>query len=200
MFNARKVSYLLPRYLQSDFIAESEWRREFIERIIEHSVRGIGCDYIEFSGIPEVSNSFKLLGEVAQSKRMSIFKKFHSAGCYIPVECDWDSFINSRRHIFRNILRYCEHKLTQRGKLETVRIRNTSDPSQVLVKMLQVVHNSWKLDWIAQKQNRGLISDLLMHCNENGSLDVFFEEIDAVPVAYLFLIHYRRKAYAMFTS
>ncbi len=200
MFKARKVSFMLPRYLQCDFIAESDHHREFIEQIVDHSLRATNCNYLEFCGIPEESRSFRLVWELAQKKGMIFYREFHSAGCYIPVQGTWDSFMRSKSRSFRKSGRYYENRLMRKGRLEMTRVRNTRDPAELLKKMLRVDATSWKASWASQPSNGGLISDLLIGCNEKGWLDVFFEEIDGVPISYLFLIHYRGKAYAMFTS
>lgn len=199
-FKAKKVSFMLPRYLECDFITEPTQRRECIRRIIAHSLRNTNCDYIEFCGIPGESGSLTFLKELAGEKGMSFSRGFHSAGCYLPIEGTWDSFMKAKSSSFRKSTRYYENKILSKGTLKTVRVRSTHQPVDLMKRLMLVDENSWKANWVAKPENAGFISDLLIGCNENGWLDIFLEEIAGMPIAYLFLIHYKCKAYAMFTS
>jgi CelD/BcsL family acetyltransferase involved in cellulose biosynthesis len=200
MVKLKKVCFMFPRYLECDFIAEPDNQRACIRQIIEHSLQTTGCDYIEFCGIPEQSSSLRFLKEVAAEKGMSFSRTFHSSGCYLSIEGTWDSFMKAKSKGFRKSSRYYENKIRSKGRLETVRVRSTREPAAIMKKLLSVDERSWKAGWAAQPENGGLISDLLAGSNENGWLDVFFDELDGVPITYLFLIHYKGKAYAMFTS
>lgn len=197
---AKKVSFMLARYLESDFIVEPDRRRECIRLVIEYSLRTTGCHYMEFCGIPEESGSLPVLKEVAREMRMKVSRDFHSAGCYLPIEGSWDSFMKRKSARFRKNARYYAKQLRSKGRLETVRVRRTDDPVGLMNRIVAVDRRGWKAGWVARPENRGLMSDLLTICNENGWLDIFFEELDGVPISYLFMIRFKGKAYAMFTA
>ncbi len=197
---AKKVSFLLPRYLECDFIVKEARRQEFIPVVVEHLLRRSGCDYMEFSGIPERSESTPILQATASQAGLSFSRKLHSAGRYVPITGTWESFLDSHSQSFRKDLRYYERRLMRKGSLETVRLKGSADQAELRGLLGAVDGHSWKDEWASRPQNRGLINDLLLECAKRGWLDAFFLELDGVPISYLCLVRYGGKAYAIFTS
>jgi CelD/BcsL family acetyltransferase involved in cellulose biosynthesis len=188
----RKVSLIVPEWLETDFIVEPGQRRECIKLAIEYSFRKTGCYKMEFLGIPDESGSLPILKELG----LRFSREFNSAGCYLPIEGTWDSFMKEKSESFRYALKRYEKQLGSKGKLETVRVRRTDNPAELLERLTAVDQRSWK----AGEKSWGVMSDLLTRCNENGWLDIFLEELDGTPIIYLFLIRYKGKAYAMYTN
>src|SRR5208282_3473595 len=121
---------------------------------------------------------------------MRVSRTVHAVGCYLPLEGTWDSFLKEKSVSFRKDLRYYERQLQRKGNLETLRIRRTDDLPGLMKKLVAVDAGSWKADRSAFPENRRLVESLLEACNEDGSLDVFLTELDGLPVAYLFIIHW----------
>ena len=197
---AKKVAFMFPRYLESDYIVEPGLRRECTRKMIEHANESTGCRYLEFCGIPEESGSLPIIEELAVETGMRVSRTVHAVGCYLPLEGTWDSFLKEKSVSFRKDLRYYERQLQRKGNLETFRFRRTEDLPGLMKKLVAVDAGSWKAERSALAENRRLVEDLLEACNEDGSLDVFLTELDGLPVAYLFIIHWGGKATAMFTS
>jgi CelD/BcsL family acetyltransferase involved in cellulose biosynthesis len=199
MVRARKVSFMFARYLESDFIAEAEHKEECIRATVQYAFKSTRCHYMELGGFTKASSSLPALKKVAKELGVSFSQTYHSSGRYIPIAGTWESFLKGRSTRFRKDLRYYERKLTNKGKLEILRL-GRGDSKELLQKLRVVDQGSWKLGWFAEPENIDWMNELIADFSKRGWLDTFLLELNGTPIAYVVFVRTGGKAYAMFTS
>lgn len=198
-FRVRKVS-LLFRILVSDFIIEQSRKEECIRLFIKYAFEKSHCHYIQLCGIRSESPTVQIIKNITKEMGVSFRVDVHSKECFIPLQGTWDSFIRGKSKNFRKRCRKSINRLNRSGQPKVVRVRKSANIGTEIERVLEIESRSWKAKWISEKENSGLVTELIQRCNDNGWLDLWFLELESTPIAYWFNILYGNKAYAMFTT
>ncbi len=197
---ARKASFVLPRYLEADFIAEKGREVECAEVFLKQLKDERSCQYLELSGLTDESGTKLFLEHSAPKLGFSYSCRLHSAGRYVPVVGSWEDFLEGRGWKLRKNLRHDLNILRRTGRLEVVRIREGSEAYKMIEKAETVDAKSWKAGLTTAPKKKSTRNNLLRRLAALGWIDFFALELDGTPIAYWLFVRYGRKGYAFYTA
>ena len=201
----RMAEFLHEDWLAPDFVFSTHYREVCIDSLCKYLLEKLRCHLVRFY-LPAESPNLRALENRLRSYGADFSIREQSRHSVIPVDCSWDEF-QSRKGRRRKI-RQIERKLNKSWPWEIECIRNFDGGPSLPERILGIEARSWKQS--PQNSLRDVsIEQILMiiegasavrHETEEFDSDVWFLNVNHVPVAYTLTVKYKGTGYIVKTS
>lgn len=149
-----------------------------------------GWDLIFLSDVLFDEGNAQDLMDAAKAVGWKTDHRLYTISPYLPIEGDWQQFLDSKSSNFRYTLKRREKRLQKEGlKLDIRFVASDMLNQQIINDMTMIETNSWKFDAgsakMQKKHDKSFYQDFLMSFARNNWLNIWIGYLNDKPVAYL---------------
>jgi hypothetical protein len=204
IFGMRVIKFSLPPSFFPDFILEPQYRDVCIEKAYDLLFNKLNCQ-LAILTLPVESPNLEKIKNANRLRYSVIPQRGHR---FIVVKNNWTEFERSQGKKFKQDLRRTERNLNRVGSWKVSTFNGKNQESKIIRQILDIEHSSWKEEWRLKKAMK---EDPIFKIVWNGTLRaakleedfnwfIWFLELNALPIAYVLAIWYKRVIYFTKTS
>ncbi len=198
---ARKVSFITPRYMTSDFLLDPGQRVEVLRSFITFLLREeTDWDYMELCSLLQDSPTVQMVEKISREFALPLHSASRGSTLSVSLEGSWDSYISSRGAHLRKRYREAASRLYGLGVWNVQRTRSPDGTGGLIKRMTNVMTRSWKGKRQTLASGLRLMTDQFELASARGGLDVQELSLNGETEAFWFLSHQGPMAYALYTA
>ena len=149
---------------------------------------------------PAESPNYRALQEILREQRKNFFTEVASLTPYIPIQGEWEAFLQTRSARFRKTHRNIINRISKLNKVE-IQCFSQDTSGTVFKEILAVSEKSWKqkggIAISSRKETKKFFEALTDLAGQKGWLLVWLLKVDGVPIAMEYDLSYKGKVYAL---
>lgn len=199
----RRIGFIsAPDTALADFIVQHDRRLEVIGAVLHylHAQRRDIWDVLTLTQWPTDSPNCAALLDILRAQRARFFLGVSTMTPYLPIEGDWEKFLNTRSPRFRKTHRNVINRMEKLPNVE-VQCFHQDPAGTALEDILRVSGKSWKQEQNIALGNRGetrrffeVLTDLAAR---RGWLLLWLLKVDGLPIAMEYDLEHDGKVYAL---
>ena len=198
---AKKVSFITPRYMTSDFLLDPGRRDEVLRSFITFLLRKRWTGTTWSCVLSSMTRPpFKWSRRSSREFALPLHSASRGSTLSVSLEGSWDSYISSRGAHLRKRYREAAGRLYGLGDWNVQRTRSSDGTGGLIKRMTNVMIKSWKGKRQTLASGLRLMTDQFELASARGELDVQELSLNGKTEAFWFLTHQGRMAYALYTG
>ncbi len=184
---------------ENDFILAAETAEACLRRIIDHLLTFTGWQFIDLSKVQVGSFTAFFLDNILKESRFFSGTKDNIESPYIPINCGWDVFWNSKSQKFRKGMRNKINRIKRHGEYAVEKVYIGNSKMKELAEVQNISAKSWKKEIGMDLESRAVDWQFYQRfCDALGPMgfvQAYFLKIGGNSIAFEFHIVHQNTSY-----